>query len=161
MLKPDFIYLYPRVLGMIDSVKKTLESQGIKKVVVASRGGKSAVKLAEVFGKGVQVISVSEFSYTDDVKKRMKKLKMVPVENADLIIQDDAEMRESMEEYGPAVKAAMEVAVIAREKKLVDEGFIAVSGKKTALKLDPYSLGEFLESEEPDVSKFIKSSLID
>jgi hypothetical protein len=117
----------------IDEVKKAAEDRDISKVVIASRGGKSAIKLAESMGKSVQVISVSEFSYGDDVKKKMKKLKMVPVENADLLIQDSKEMKESLLKQGVGVKAAMEAAVLAKNRGFVEGEFMATAGSKSSL----------------------------
>jgi hypothetical protein len=148
---------------LIDAVKKAIGDKEVSKIVVASRGGKSAVKLAEKLGKGVQVISVSEFSYSDDTKKKMKKLKMVPVENADLVVQDMKETRETMLEYGPNVKAAVEVAVIAKQKGLVEEDYVAVSGNQTALLVNPDTLESDLMSEPADAEKiklFIDSMLV-
>ena len=145
---------------MIDAVKKAIGDKEISQIVVASRGGKSAVKLAESLGKGVQVISISEFTYSDDTKKRMKKLKMVPVENADLVVQDDRETTSKLLEYGPDVKAAVEVAIIAKQKGLVEGEYVAVSGKKTALVVDPESIETGLADVE-NVKKFVDSVLVD
>ena len=116
-----------------DIVKKAVEAREISKVVIASRGGKSALKLAESLGKGVQVISISEFSYSDDIKKKMKKLKMVSVENADLLIQDSKEMKESLLKQGVGVKAAMEAAAIAQNRGLVEGEFMVIAGSISSL----------------------------
>ena len=112
---------------------KAAEARGISKVVVASRGGKTALKIAEAVGKKVHVISITEFSYCDDVKKKMKKLKMAPIEKADLVIQDLREMNETLLMFGPGVKAALEVAAIAKQMELVEGEFIAVAGGKKNL----------------------------
>ena len=130
----------------IDTIKKAAEALEIFKVVIASRGGKSALKLAESMGKSVQVISISEFSYSDDIKKKMKKLKMMPVENADLLIQDSKKMKESLLNQGVGVKAAMEAAVIAQNRGLVNGEFMAVAGSKSSL--DTLLLVSTKESEE-------------
>lgn len=119
--------------GTAEGLKKAAEARGISKIVVASRGGKSALKIAEAVGKKIHVISITEFSYSDDVKKKMKKLKMAPVEKADLVIQDQREMNETLLMFGPGVKAALEVAAIAKQKELVEGEFIAVSGGKKSL----------------------------
>lgn len=146
---------------------KSAESRGISKVVVASRGGKSAIKVSEALGKGIQVISISEFSYSDDAKKKMKKLKMVPVEEVDLVIQDSREVKEILLKIGTGVKAAMEVAVIAKTKELVEGEFIAVAGGKsgldTAMILDTnkIELESMFEPVNQDVIKeFITSALL-
>ena len=116
-----------------EGIKKTAEAKGITKIVVASRGGKSAMRLAEAVGKKIQVISVSEFSYSADVKKKMKKLKMAPVENADLVIQDHREMNETLLKFRPGVKAALEVATIVKQMELVEGEVIAVAGGKNGI----------------------------
>jgi hypothetical protein len=112
---------------------KTTEARGISNVVVASRAGKTALKIAEAVGKKIHVISITEFSYSDDVKKKMKKLKMTPIENADLVIQDLREMNETLLIFGSEIKAALEVSVIAKQKELVKGEFIAVAGGKKGI----------------------------
>jgi len=119
--------------GTTEGLKKAVEARGITKIVVASRGGKSALKIAEAVGKKIHVISVTEFSYSDDVKKKMKKLKMAPVEKANLVIQDQREMNETLLIFGPGVKAVLEVAAIAKQRELVEGEFIAVAGGKKGL----------------------------
>ena len=120
-------------INTTESLLKATEARGISNVVVASRGGKTALKIAEAVGKKVHVISITEFSYSDDVKKKMKKLKMAPIENADLVIQDLREMNETLLMFGPGVKTALEVAAIAKQRGLVDGEFIAVSGGKKGI----------------------------
>jgi hypothetical protein len=138
----------------IDIVKKAAEARKISKVVIASRGGKTALKLAESLGKGVQVISISEFSYSDDIKKKMNKLKMVSVENADLLIQDSKEMKESLLKQGFGVKAAMEAAAIAQNRGLVEGEFMAIAGSISSL--DTLLLVGTNHPEEEQVSDPIK-----
>jgi hypothetical protein len=62
------------------------------------------------------------------VKKTMKKMKVTTVEKADLPIQDNREMRETLMIFGPGVKAALEVAVIAVSQGLAQGDFVAVAG---------------------------------
>jgi hypothetical protein len=120
--------------GMVfEAIKRHLSPEAGYKVVVASHKGKSALMLAEALGKGNQVVSVTEFTYDEETKKDMKKLNVVPVEKAGLPIQDDRTMRETLLMFGSGVKAAMEVAAVAAEKKLVDGKFIAVAGEREGL----------------------------
>ena len=121
-------------------MQEALESYKTTTIVVASHHGNSAIKLAESF-KGVKVVSISEFSYSEKAKKRMKKLKMLPIEKVDLPIQDDLELRKKVLQHGPGVKAALEVAVIASQNQLVEDKFIAIGGKRlnTVLLMDPKS----------------------
>ena len=115
---------YDKLIGV---VKESLGEE-ISTVVVASHYGNSAIKIAESLGKGTKVVSVSEFKYSDDVKKRMKKLKMGSVEKADLPIQDNREKRDSLLKVGVGVKAAMEVSVVAHEKELTKGAFVSIAG---------------------------------
>ena len=115
---------YEKLIGV---VKENLGEE-ISTVVVASHYGNSAIKIAESLGKGTKVVSISEFIYTDDVKKRMKKLKMGSLEKANLPIQDNREKRDSLLEIGAGVKAAMEVSVVAHEKELVKGDFVSIAG---------------------------------
>jgi hypothetical protein len=98
---------------VFEAVKTRVEESGAATVVVGSTKGKSAIQLSEALGGEASVVSVTEFTYSDDVKKAMKKLKIAAVEKADLPIQDNREMRETLMMFGPGVKAALEVAAIA------------------------------------------------
>lgn len=119
------------------AIQETISKNNVSTVVVASHQGKSAIKIAESM-KGIKVISVTEFTYNDKVKKRMKKLKMIPVEKVELPIQDDIKLRNNILQYGSGAKAALEVAAIALQKGLVKESFVALGGKglRTALLMD-------------------------
>jgi len=125
----------------------------ISSVVMASRNGKTAIEMAGKL-KGVKVVSVTEFTYTDDVKKEMKKLGISFVEKSELPIQDRGEMRDALLIFGPGVKSAIEVAAVAAEKKLVEGKVIAVAGNKrrldTALVLRPSIVSDI---SNPDPSK--------
>jgi len=138
---------------LIDAVTARVQEGGIPTVVVASMKGKQALKLGEALKGSAQIVSVTEFGYSDSVKKAMKKLKVISVENADLPIQDHKEMREALAIYGSGVKAALEVAVIAAEKGLASEPVLAIGGARgkldTALVIRP-STPEGLLSTDPD-----------
>ena len=115
----------PRVF---EAVKSRVEDSGAATVVVGSTKGKSAIQLSDALGGKASVVSVTEFTYSDDVKKAMKKKKIAAVEKADLPIQDNREMRETLMMFGPGVKATLEVAAIAVSKGLAQGSFIAVAG---------------------------------
>jgi hypothetical protein len=119
------------------AINETISKNNVSTIVVASHKGKSAIKIAESM-KGIKVVSVTEFTYSDKVKKRMKKLKMIPVEKVELPIQDDIKLRNDILQYGSGVKAALEVAAIAIQNGLVEDPFVALGGKglRTALLLD-------------------------
>jgi hypothetical protein len=125
----------------------------ISSVVMASRNGKTAIDMAGKL-KGVKVVSVTEFTYTDDIKKEMKKLGISFVERSELPIQDMREMRDALLIFGPGVKSAIEVTAVAAEKKLVEDKVIALAGNKrrldTALVLRPSTA---LDVSNPNPSK--------
>jgi len=140
--------------GLIEAVSERGREGDLKTVVVASTKGKTAIKLGEALKDVAEVISVTEFTYSDDVKKSMKKLGIKPVEKADLPIQDRREMREALMVFGAGVKASLEVASVAAEKGLVEGNIIAVAGSKggldTALVVKPSHPDDFAN---PDPSK--------
>lgn len=113
---------------VFEAIKTRVEESGASTVVVGSTKGKSAIQLDEVLDGKASMVSVTEFTYSDDVKKTMKKKKIAAVEKADLPIQDNREMRETLLMFGPGIKAALEVAVIALGKELVVGDFVAVAG---------------------------------
>ena len=113
---------------IVETVKKYLSENKAEAVVVASQGGKSALKLADEVGKESKIVAVSEFSYSENVNKSLKKAKVTVIENANLPIQDVREMRETLMMFGPGIKAALEVASIAASKKLVEGSYVAVAG---------------------------------
>ena len=81
---------------IVETVKKYLSENKAEAVVVASQGGKSALKMAEEVGKESKIVAVSEFSYSENVNKSLKKAKVTVIENANLPIQDVREMRETL-----------------------------------------------------------------
>ena len=151
------LYLKPgakATAGLIGAVSERSKEGDLKSVVVASTKGKTAIKVAEALKGVAEVIGVTEFTYSDDVKKSMKKLKIKAVEKADLPIQDRREMREALMLFGAGVKASLEVASVAAEKGLVEGNVIAVAGSKggldTALVVKPSHPDDF---SHPDSSK--------
>ena len=151
------LYLKPggkSTARLIEAVAERVKESGLSSVVVASTKGKTAVKLGEALKGVAQVVSVTEFTYGDDVKKSMKKLKVIPVEKAELPIQDRREMREALLMFGTGVKAALEVAAVAADKELVQGNIIVVAGSKggldTALAVRPSPPSDF---SNPDPEK--------
>ena len=140
--------------SLIDAVTERVREGGISTVVVASMNGKQALNIGKALKSPAQVMSITEFGYTDAVKKAMKKLKIVSVENADLLIQDHRDMRVTLEALGTGVKAALEVAVIAAGKGLASEPVLAIGGGKdgldTALVVRPSTPDGLLETD-PEV----------
>jgi hypothetical protein len=137
--------------SLIEAVTSRVNKGGIPTVVVASTKGKPVLKLGEALKGSTEVVGVTEFEYSDAVKKAMKKLKVISVEKADLHIQDHRELREVLEVFGSGVKAVMEVAVIAAGKGLASELVLVVGGARgvldTALVVRPTPPEGLLESD--------------
>ena len=124
------LYLKPGAKAtarLIEAVSERGREGDLRSVVVASTKGKTAIRLGEALKDVAEVIGVTEFTYSDDVKKSMKKLKVKAVEKADLPIQDRREMREALMLFGAGVKASLEVASVAAEKGLVEGNVRAVA----------------------------------
>ena len=115
---------------LVKAVVERVQEGDVKAVAVASRGGKSALRIAEALKGAVPVVSVTEFTYSEDVKKRMKKLGVKPLERVELPIQDRRDLREGLLLFGEGVKAALEAAVIAAGEGLKGERVIAVAGEE-------------------------------
>lgn len=113
---------------LVKAVLERVGEGGIDAVVVASRRGRSTLKLAEALKGAAGVVSVTEFTYDDEMKKRMKKLGIAPLERVELPIQDRRGMREGLLLLGEGVKAALEAAVIAAGKGLAQGRVIAIAG---------------------------------
>lgn len=112
----------------IETLKKYLKENEINNIVVASQGGKTAIELAEELEKETNMVTVSEFSYNEKIKKTMKKKKIKFIEEANLPIQDIREMRETLLMFDAGIKAALEVASIAASHKMVKGKMAAIAG---------------------------------
>ena len=138
---------------LMDEVADRTTRGDINTVVVASKRGKTAIQLANVLKETVRVISVSEFAYDDESKKKMKKLKIVPVEKVNLPFQDYRDMSRALNMFGSGVKAALEVATVSAEKELNKGIIIAVAGSghglDTALVVKPSKI-EDLSNPDPE-----------
>lgn len=113
---------------VIKKLKKYALENKEQSIVIASQGGKTALKLEEELGKEANIIAISEFSYSEGDLKTMKKKKITTLEKADLQIQDLREMRETLLMFDSGLKAALEVASIAASKGLVKGKYVAVAG---------------------------------
>ncbi len=143
---------------VFEAVKARVEESGASTVVVGSTKGASAIQLSEALGGMASVVSVTEFTYSDDVKKKMKKMKVAAVEKAGLPIQDKREMRETLMMFGQGVKATLEVAAIAVGKGLAEGDFIAVAGGDK--KLDTAILVSSEHPEKELISDPLKRMLV-
>ena len=152
---------------IIEKLKiQVLEKKGVP-IVIASQGGKTALKISEELGKGANLISISEFSYSDKDKKAMKKKKIKALEKVDLPIQDLREMRETLLMFDNGIKAALEVASIAASKGVADGEYIVVAGSRkgidTALVVNtthPKAENIFEPLKKIKIEKILSSPLI-
>jgi hypothetical protein len=116
-------------INLFEKINDLISKGDIDAIVMASRTGSLPLKFAEKF-KGVKLVSVTEFIYSDDIKKDMKKANINPIEKSDLPIQDKATVRDTLLMFGSGVKTAIEVATIAADKGLVSGKVISISGGK-------------------------------
>ena len=114
---------------LYDILSDSISKGDIDAIVIASRTGNLSLKIAEKF-KDVKFVSVTEFIYSDEIKKEMKKANIDPVEKSDLPIQDKTTVRDTLLIFGSGVKTAIEVATIAADKGLVSGKVISISGGK-------------------------------
>ena len=112
---------------LYDILSDCISKGGIDAIVIASRTGNLSLKIAEKF-KDVKFVSVTEFIYSDEIKKEMKKANINPIEKSDLPIQDKTTVRDTLLMFGSGVKTAIEVATIAADKGLVSGKVISISG---------------------------------
>ena len=116
-------------IKLYESLNDIISKGDIDAIVIASRTGKLSLKIAEKV-KGIKLVSVTEFIYSDDIKKEMKKANVNPIEKSDLPIQDKTTVRDTLLMFGSGVKTAIEVATIAADKGLVSGKVISISGGK-------------------------------
>jgi len=140
---------------LIDAIVGAVKERRIASIVVASTNGKTALKLAEALAGIAKVVSVTEFTYQDDIKSSMKKMGVTAIERTDLPIHDLRDAREALLIFGAGVKAALEVAVIAAGKGVVQgDSIVAVAGSggaiDTALVVRPAKPEDL---DDPDPSK--------
>ncbi len=116
-------------IKLYESLNDIISKGDINAIVIASRTGNLSLKIAEKI-KGVKLVSVTEFIYSDEIKKEMKKANISPIEKSDLPIQDKTTVRDTLLMFGSGVKTAIEVATIAADKGLVSGKVISISGGK-------------------------------
>lgn len=114
---------------LYENLNDIISKGDIDAIVIASRTGNLSLKIAEKI-KGIKLVSVTEFIYSDEIKKEMKKANINPIEKSDLPIQDKATVRDTLLMFGSGVKTAIEVATIAADKGLVSGKVISISGGK-------------------------------
>jgi hypothetical protein len=116
-------------IKLYENLNEIISKGDIDAIVIASRTGNLSLKIAEKI-KGVKLVSVTEFIYSDEIKKEMKKANINPIEKSDLPIQDKTTVRDTLLIFGSGVKTAIEVATIAADKGLVSGKVISISGGK-------------------------------
>jgi len=57
---------------LYESLNNIISKGDIDAIVIASRTGNLSLKIAEKF-KGIKLVSVTEFIYSEEIKKEMKK----------------------------------------------------------------------------------------
>jgi hypothetical protein len=153
MVKRDVFYTDHETVfsELLHFIKERTYDMDINSYIIASNKGRAALKVKECFGD-CRVVSVTEFTYSEDMKKQMKKLKIIPVEKVSLPIQDRRGIKEGLLFFGDGMKAALEVSSIAAEKGLVKGDCISIAGGKggfdTVVFVKPSSY-EYFYSPDP------------
>ena len=153
MVKKDIFYTDHETVfsELLHFIKERTYDMNINSYIIASNKGRAALKVKESVGDS-NVVSVTEFTYSENMKKQMKKLKIIPVEKVSLPIQDRRGMKEGLLFFGEGMKAALEVSSIAVEKGLVKGDCISIAGGKggfdTVILVKPSSF-EYFDSPNP------------
>jgi hypothetical protein len=143
----------------IEKLKTYALENEAQPIVVASQGGKTAIKLAEELGKKSNIIAISEFAYSDSNKKVMKKKKIKAIENADLPLQDLREMRETLLMFDSGIKAALEVASIVASNGLANGKYVSVAG--SGKRLDTAIVVNTIHPDAESISEPLKKLKIE
>lgn len=117
---------------VIDAVVKRVEMGGISKVVVASTSGRTGVKFAKALRNKAQVIAVSHEKMDPELKEEIGKLGGIADDGTHLPLHGRGmdKVRDAFYTLGQGFKVALEVILIATDRKLVKpyEDVIGVGG---------------------------------
>ena len=139
---------------VIEAVSQRLEAGGVRKVVVASTSGETAIALARKLKDRAEIICVSEAPYRrergaewpclkPELKQKMEKLGVAVIDKAPEVFfnsvmefapwgQDFPEryVRETLYSFGQGLKVAVEVALVAAQCGYVEpfEDVIGIGG---------------------------------
>jgi hypothetical protein len=111
---------------VIEAVSQRLEVGGIRKVVIASTSGKTAVEFARSLKSKAELVCVSEAPYRREFRRELEKLGVAIVDKAPYVfhssVLDAARwsdvfperlVKETLYSFGQGMKVAVEVALTA------------------------------------------------
>jgi hypothetical protein len=117
---------------IIKAVAKRMEQGDVKTVVVASTSGKTGLKFAEALRDKAKVVAISHEKMEKELKEKIVKLGGIAVDKAHLPLHKRGmdDVRNSFYSLGQGFKVAIEVILIACDKKLIEpyKDVIGVAG---------------------------------
>lgn len=117
---------------VIKAVAKRVEEGDIKTVVVASTSGRTGLKFAEALKNKAKVIAVSYEKMEPELKEKIAKLGGGAADETHLLFHKRGmdDIRNAFYALGQGFKVAVEVILIASDKKLIEpyKDVIAVAG---------------------------------
>jgi len=122
----------------LELVKRTAEELGIKKIVVASTSGftaKKAVETLGVLGISLTVVGTERSRFSSDVLKQLEAKGYVVCFSREVSADYPDAASPAFRRFSQGVKVAIQIAIIAAEKKLVspEEEIISIGKWDTAL----------------------------
>jgi hypothetical protein len=144
---------------VLDVAKKRAEELGIRSVVVASTGGETGVKVAEMF-RGYNVVVVTHSTNRERILKAGGKILTTThafgglgraIRRKFSTYQSDEIVANTLRVFGQGTKVAVEIALMAADSGLVSvkEDVISIggsgSGADTALVLRPANVQDFFD----------------
>lgn len=123
-------------------VKRTAEELGIKKIVVASTSGFTAEKAAEAFsdlGVLLIIVGTERSRFSSDVLKKLEAKGYVICFSREVSADYPDSASPAFRRFSQGVKVAVQIAIIAAEKKLVspEDDIISIGKWDTALIIKP------------------------
>jgi hypothetical protein len=117
---------------VIKAVAKRIEQGDVKTVVVASTSGRTGLKFAEALKDKAKVIAISHEKMEKELKEKIIKLGGIAADETHLPLHKRGmdDVRNSFYSLGQGFKVAIEVVLIACDKKLIEpyKDVIAVAG---------------------------------
>ncbi len=123
-------------------VKRTAEELGIKKIVVASTSGFTAEKAAEALsdlGVSLTIVGTERSRFSSDILKKLEGKRYEVCFSREISADYPDAASPAFRRFSQGVKVAVQIAIIAAEKKLVspEEDIISIGKWDTALIIKP------------------------
>ena len=122
--------------------KRAAEELGIKKIVIASTSGFTAEKAAEAFsdlGVSLTIVGTERSRFSSDILKKLEAKGYVVCFSREVSADYPDAASPAFRRFSQGVKVAVQIAIIAAEKKLVspEDDVISIGKWDTALIVKP------------------------